>query len=328
MNKIGLMSDSINFPSLPLMKISAFHKEKGDIVKSVNIALEKFDVVYISKVFNLNLSNIPKLNYLPLADKYIFGGTGYAIEIENGKEIYKDTLDKPLPTEIEYAYPDYSLFPELTNDIAYGFLTRGCPNNCQFCIVSKKEGLCSRKVADLSQFWNGQKFIKLLDANILACKERENLFIQLIKSKASIDYTQGLDVRLIDEDIAKLITQTKVKMVHFAFDLMKNEKAIINGLKIFSKYYQNNERSKRVYILTNFNTTLQEDYYRVKRVKELGYTPYVMIYRKGTHPKFLTDLARWSNNMLFQYSTSFEDYIPRKDGKSIKNVYKNILQNT
>lgn len=277
MGKIGLLSDCTNFPSLPLMKISAFHKNKGDKVKLVTTSLERFDILYLSKTFNLDLQKIPKLLYIPQANKYIKGGSGFAIEIENGREVYKKENDKPLQEEIENIYPDYSLYPELTNGKAYGFLTRGCPNNCPFCIVTKKEGFCSKKVADLKQFWRDQKEIKLLDANILACKERENLFQQLISSNAYIDYTQGLDARLIDDDIANLICKTKIRMVHFAFDLMKNEEGILKGLKIFAKYFQKDERAKRVYILTNYNTTLQEDWYRVKKVTELGYTPYIMI---------------------------------------------------
>ena len=93
-------------------------------------------------------------------------------------------------------------------------------------------------------------------------------------------------------------------------------------MKIFSKYFQKGERLKRVYILTNYNTTPEQDWYRVRKVKELGFTPYVMIYQKGTHSQFLTDLARWTNNMYIQFSTNFEDYMPRKDGKLIKDLYK------
>ena len=287
--KIGLITDSINFPSLPLMKLSAFHKSFGDTVEIVNNFFEHYDKVYISKVFNL--PHIQDILYIPQADEVQYGGSGYAIKVENGKEVYKKELDKPLPVEIENQYPDYDLYN--IKDVAYGFLTRGCPNNCDFCIVAKKEGLCSKKVADLENFWQDQKQIKLLDPNILACKDREDLIKQLINSKAEIDYTQGLDARLIDDDIAKLVSQTNIKMIHFAFDLMKNEQKILKGLKIFAKYCNKKEREKRVYILTNFNTTLEEDWYRVRKVKELGYTPYVMIYQKGTHPQFLTDLQRW-----------------------------------
>lgn len=322
--KIGLISDCINFPSIPLMKISAYHKAKGDTVEIVNNYFEKFEICYISKVFNLNLKSNPSLLYRPLADKYIVGGSGFCINVENGKETYNKENDKPLSEEIEHIYPDYSLFPQF-NNTAFGFLSRGCPNNCPFCIVSLKEGFCSRKVADLSEFWKGQKEIKLLDPNILACKDRENLLIQLIESNARIDYTQGLDARLIDDDIAKLINKTKIKMIHFAFDLMKNEEKILKGLKIFAKYCKKGEREKRVYILTNYNSSLEEDWYRVKKVKELGYTPYIMIYQKGTQSQFLTDLARWSNNMFLQKSTNFANYIPRKDNKSCKELYRSIL---
>lgn len=322
--KVGLISDCVNFPSIPVMKLSAFHKKLGDDVELVTNNFESYDICYISKVFNLDLPTIPNLLYRPQADKYIEGGSGYCIEIINNKEVYNKEKDKPLSEEIEHIYPDYELYPQYKNT-AYGFLTRGCPNNCPFCVVSKKEGLCSHKVANLSEFWNGQKEIKLCDPNILACKDREDLLKQLVESKAIIDYTQGLDARLIDDDIAKLICQTKIKMIHFAFDLMKNEERILNGLKIFSKYCNKGEREKKVYILTNFDSTLQQDWYRVKRVKELGYTPYVMIYQKGTHPQFLTDLQRWANSMYLQRSVSFEEYIPRKDNKSCKDLYKKII---
>lgn len=324
MNKIGLMSDIM--PSLPLMKISAYHKSLGDQVKIVDNNLERFDVVYISKVFNLNLPAINQFYYIPQANKTIQGGSGFAIDTKDGREVYTKELDGDLPPEIEQIYPDYSLYGRLVKNIAYGFLTRGCPNNCGFCIVSKKEGLCSRKVADLKDFCQGQNEIKLYDPNILACKDRENLIKQLIESNANIDYVQGLDARLIDDDIAQLICKTKIKMVHFAFDLMRNEERILTGLKIFAKHFKKDERSKRVYILTNYDTTPQEDYYRVQKVKELGYSPYVMIYQKGTHPQFLTDLARWANNMFLQRSTSFDDYTPRKDGIKAGNLYKNILE--
>lgn len=109
MGKIGLLSDCTNFPSLPLMKISAFHKNKGDKVKLVTTSLERFDILYLSKTFNLDLQKIPKLLYIPQANKYIKGGSGFAIEIENGREVYKKENDKPLQEEIENIYPDYSL---------------------------------------------------------------------------------------------------------------------------------------------------------------------------------------------------------------------------
>ena len=165
--KIGLYDvDSHNFPNLALMKISAWHKKQGDDVEFM-LPLMHYDKVYVSKVFGDEYSQLP--NFCIQADEVIYGGTGFAITIENGKEVYHKDRDKNLPYEIEHIYPDYSLYPEYTKDMAYGFLTRGCPNNCSFCSVSKKEGRCSVKVADLSEFWNGQKFIKLLDPNILAC---------------------------------------------------------------------------------------------------------------------------------------------------------------
>src|SRR5690606_4285826 len=108
-------------------------------------------------------------------------------------------LDNKLPPEIENIYPDYSLYN--IKNTAYGFLTRGCPRNCPFCIVGKKEGLKSYQVADLKQFWNRQREIVLLDPNLLACKNRIELLQQLIDSGAWVDFTQGLDIRLMTDDV-------------------------------------------------------------------------------------------------------------------------------
>lgn len=316
--KIGLYDvDSHNFPNLALMKISAWHKAQGDNVEFI-LPLKYYDKIYVSKVFGDEYSQLP--GYCLQADEIVYGGTGFAITIENGKEVYHKDRDPNLPYEIEHIYPDYSLYPALTKNKAYGFLTRGCCNNCDFCIVSKKEGMCSKKVADLSEFWRGQKEIVLLDANILACKDRMKCLEQLAASNAWVDFTQGLDARFVTDETAKALSQIKKRIVHFAFDFMKNEKAIVRGLNTYRNY---NELSRQdsVYILTNFDTTIQDDLYRVDIVEKAGFLPDIRIYRKETAPQILKDLQRWCNNRRIYRSCKFMDYVPRKDGKTIKELY-------
>jgi len=139
---IGLIDvDSHNFPNLALMKISAYHKQKGDNVEWC-IPLYHYDKVYVSKVFGDEYSVMDQ-TFID-ADEIIYGGTGFAIKVENGAEVYHKELDNDLPPEIEHIYPDYSLYPDLTENKAIGFLTRGCPNNCNFCIVSKKADVLQR----------------------------------------------------------------------------------------------------------------------------------------------------------------------------------------
>lgn len=318
--KIGLYDvDSKGFPNLPLMKISAYHKAKGDSVEFIDF-FQHYDIVYVSKVFGDEYTQMDMtcIN----ADEVIYGGTGFAIDIENDKEVYRKDKDKPLPKEIEHIYPDYSLYPELTKNKAYGFLTRGCCNDCGFCIVSKKEGRCSVKVADLSEWWNGQKEIVLLDPNILACRDRKELLQQLIDSGAKVDFTQGLDARFVTPEIAEMLKRIKTKTYHFAFDFMKNENQIVKGLKTFVDVVKPNERNAIVYILTNFDTTFEQDYYRVNMVRDIGLSPDIRIYRKNTAPKITRYLQRWCNNRFVYRSTpDFMDYVPRKDGKTIREIY-------
>lgn len=325
--KIGLVdADGHNFPNLPLMKISAYHKNKGDSVEFA-VPLLHYDKVYVSRVFGDEYSTFLDVCYN--ADEVIYGGTGFAIKVENGKEVYYKELDQNLPYEIEHQYPDYSLYPEYTNGKAYGFLTRGCSNNCEFCIVSKKEGLCSVKVANLNEWWKGQNEIILLDPNILACKDRKELLQQLIDSKAMVDFTQGLDARFCTVEICKMLKSIKTKQWHFAFDFMKNKKAIIRGLKNFKNVMGDKfpkDSSVSVYCLTNFNTTFDEDYERVLLLKEMGYSPDIRIYRKNTAPRLTKDLQRWCNNRLIYWAEpNFLNYVPR-NGKPIKELYFNEVK--
>ena len=332
--KIGLIDvDGHNFPNLALMKISAYHKAKGDTVEWC-FPLDHYDIVYQSKVFDETYSL--DINWLPNADKIIMGGTGYYRKPKHKDyyEIYFDyewhdvgkntemqvatptslyVYQYVLPYEIEHIYPDYSLYPELTKNKAYGFLTRGCPNACGFCMVSDKEGRRSYKVADLNEFWRGQKNIILNDPNILACREHPDLLQQLIDSKARVDFNQGLDIRLTNERNIDLINRIKVKDIHFAWDNPKDDlKPYFEWYKALAKHKPHG-RYGTVYCLTNFGSTMEENLYRIYTLRDLGYDPYVMIYDKPNAPREIRLLQRWCNNIvIFRSCPMFEDYDPKK----------------
>ena len=220
-----------------------------------------------------------------------------------------------LPEEIEHIYPDYQLYKDTFPDTAYGFLTRGCPRGCDFCIVGKKEGRCARKVADLSEFWNGQKNIVLLDANMFACKEWKDLSVQLIESGAWVDFSQGCDIRLMTDEKAEYIKRMKIKQVHFAWDRYEDKEKIVPQFKRFKEITQWDYRKLGVYVLCNFNTTFEQDLDRVYTLRELGYNPYVMLYEKDKLPAKhrLKLLQRWVNNrIIFRSCKRFEEYDGRK----------------
>lgn len=311
--KIGLIDvDGHNFPNIPLMKISAWHKRQGDIVEMYSpLFTGHCDIVYMSKVFSFT----PDFQYYIDADRVIKGGSGYAIQTINGREIYKKENDQQLPEEIEHIYPDYDLYPELCKDTAYGFLTRGCPRGCDFCHVKDKEGRRSIKVADLSEFWRGQKNIVLCDPNLIACKEWKELLQQLIDSKAKININQGIDIRMMDEEKAEMIKKLRVESVHFAWDRYEDKEKIIPKFKAFQEITGWGNRKLNVYVLVNFNTTLEQDLERIYTLRDMGYTPYVMVYDRE-HTKS-TDtvrmLQRWVNNKrIFRTTARFEEYDPKR----------------
>lgn len=312
--KIGLIDvDGHHYPNLPLMKLSAWHKQQGDEVRWYDPwdgILEPYDKVYMSKVFSFT-PNYDKPIY---ASEISGGGTGYCISLKDGKEVFDKNKDKNLPAEIEHIYPDYSLYEEYTKDTAYGFLTRGCPRGCGFCHVASKEGRCSYKVANLDEFWQGQKNIELLDPNTLACPDHKDLLQQLIDSKAKVEFNQGMDVRLINDSNLKLLKQLKLKSVHFAFDRWQDKDIIEPRLQMVSEETDWSRSKVTVYILTNFDTTIEQDLYRIELCRKLNFQPYVMIYDKAHCDPIYKKLQRYCNPYIFWSINSFAEY----DGKARK----------
>lgn len=231
--------------------------------------------------------------------------------MQDGKEVFHPELDQSLPYEIEHIYPDYNLYPELCSDTAYGFMTRGCPRHCPFCIVGDKEGCVTRTVAPLDEFWHGQKQIKLLDPNITASADCENLFQQLIDSKAKIEFDQGLDARLLTPQKVEMLKKMKLFPLHMALDNYQDMEIVSEKLKMVNEITGWDRHQVMVYVLVNYNTTLEQDLERVYTIRKLGFAPFVMVYNKmNLHRADLCrQMQRWVNNpWIFMKTERFEDY--------------------
>ena len=302
--RIGLIDvDGHNFPNLALMRISAYHKAQGDQVEWW-CDLIHYDIVYMSKIFSdAYTKDVPE----PLnADKVIKGGSGYCISLVNGVEVFDKSKNEELPPEIETMFPDYSLYPKF--DFAVSMTSRGCPRGCSFCHVASKEGRCAVKVANVSDFWNGQKEIRILDPNITACKEKRDLMKQYKETGAILDFTQGLDIRLLNDDDLADINQMRLRTLHFAWDNPKDD--LEGKFRNFANGFRRKSNIGMVYCLTNFNSTMEENLYRIYTLRDMGYDPYVMIYDKPHASKEIRRLQRWCNNKrIFNVCHRFEDYL-------------------
>ena len=296
--RIGLIDvDDTTFPNLVLMKLSAYYKDQGadvellkpsDVLHGINL-FTPYDKLIGACIFTDNMPIVQALR-------------------EQGAEVAGCGTDdkRTLPDEIEHIYPDYSLYG-ITNT-AYGFLSRGCPRGCPFCIVAGKEGKQSRKVANLSEWWHGQKNIVLCDPNLLACPDRADLLMQLIDSKANVEVNQGFDARLLTDDVIDMINMLKIKMMHFAWDNPRDE--IVP--KMLNKFAEKNNldfRRRRVYVLVNYWSTFDEDLHRVYWLRDNGYDPYVMVFDKKHASRDVKRLQRWVNNkFVFRKCEIFGDY--------------------
>ena len=284
---VALVDVDSKIPNLALMKISAYHKSIGDDVKFYEPLFDKPDLCYMSKVFDFT----PEFQYVPDCE-IVKGGTGYDI-----------TAKLPFP-DSDRIMPDYSLYG---CDYAIGRFTRGCPNNCPWCVVPKMDGNEVRRVAQLSDFWDGQKVVRLLDDNIMAdsdefCRACE----QLSRADVHVKW-EALDIRLVTDETAKALASVKTQgRIHFAWDSKAQDAYIARGVHLLKKHGIKPYRLM-FYVLVGFNTPKYYDLNRIYTLRDLGVDPFVMPYDKND--EYQRRLARWCNNkIIFGKTKDFRDY--------------------
>ena len=306
--KIGLIDvDRLNnrkgktaYPNLAMMKISSYHRQVGDSVEWYD-GFSHYDKVYMSKVFNFT----PDYPYCVQADEVIKGGTGYDIE-------------KRLPLEIERIQPDYSLY-NVPDDTAYGFLTRGCPNKCKWCVVPKKEGNIHpyMDIEDIAK--DGRKKVILMDNNILASDYGLEQIEKIIRLGIKVDFNQALDARLVTPEIGKMLAQVKwIKRIRFGCDTPKQIEECERAISFIDGAGYKGEYFFYCILIGSF----EESFSRVQHWKERGgrYIPHCQPYRDPNNinhiiPQWQKDLAQWVDKKQTYIGCEFKDFEPRKGFK-------------
>jgi len=296
MDKIGLYDVDSKIPNLALMKLSAYHKGKGDDVEWYSPLLyHEYDKIYASKVFDFSDNGY-------LHPKMIIGGSGHCLKTK-------------LPEEIEHIYPDYSLYGI---NHAMGFITRGCIRNCKFCIVPEKEGTI-RFNAPLEEFCKDQEKVLLLDNNMLAYPNHHHELWRLADSKKRIDFNQGLDIRLITKENAILLKKIRRwpgLRYRFALDDVNLISIVKAKLKILNEAGIKNSQCQ-FYVLIGFNSTPENDLIRIRFLLENKCDIFVMPYDKMD--PYQKNFTRWVNRYFYKYQ-SFTRYFPK--GKAFKEYMK------
>lgn len=299
---IGLIAVDSDHPNLALMKISAWHKSQGDLVEWYN-PFDQYDIVYMSKIFSFT----PDYGQWITNAKHIRkGGTGY-------------DLYSILPEEMEFVTPDYSLYPSIDNNTAYGFLTRGCPNKCKWCVVPRKEGNI-RPYMDVDDVAaNGRTNLVLMDNNILACDYGLEQIQKIIDRGYRVDFNQALDARLVTDDIAKLLAKVRwIDVIRFGCDTPRQIEECEEAMSMIDRYRKNTATYLMYTMIGNdFDEALNRlsHWKTFKRVRIVAQpfrdvdNPHQIV------PQWQKDMARWAMRREIYTTCDFKDYEPRKGFK-------------
>lgn len=293
--KIGVLQVDGKIPNLALMKIAAYHEAKGDTVKQYEGALfaNQYDLIYASKIFKFtDMPNLPAHSKI--------GGTG--IDFYNR-----------LPDEIEAFAPSYSLYPNWESHI--GFSMKGCRFNCSFCCVPKKEG-APKKYNTIDEILinpNGGNKLTLLDNDFFGTGSWEDNLKRIIDLKLKVNFSQGLNVRILTQRQANLLAQCKYynsnftsRYVTFAWDRYEDREDIMKGIERCDK--AGIRRSHlQFFILIGYNTTPEQDLDRVMTLKNMGALPFVMPYKKDD--PYQKRFARWVNHRAIFKTVKWEEYL-------------------
>lgn len=237
------------FPNYALMKISAWHKAQGDNVEWWN-PLKNYDVVYSSKIFDFT----PENPYLP--ENTIRGGTGYA----------DVPIWQQLRQEVDQLFPDYTIYPAC--DYAIGYITRGCPNHCRWCLVPAKEGSIRPYRLWQELVRPDSKKLVLMDNNILASDFGIAELESLVGSGYAIDLNQGMEARLVDKRIARILAGLKwIKYIRFSCDRQAQIEPIMRTAELLAKY---GVKPYRLFIYLLVTADIEDAARRVEALKRLG----------------------------------------------------------
>lgn len=297
--KIRLVDIDSKIPNIALMKLSAYYKARGD---DVGFDIINPDIVYASVIFKKNKHKVDGLRFFYPCAQIIVGGSGY-------------DLHSKLPDEIERTMPDYSLYPEC--DYSMGFSTRGCFRNCHFCIVPIKEG--KFRITQHPQEWHNPEFkqIMFLDNNILVSKE---WFFEVtnwcIKQDIKVWFTQGLDIRLLDIEVAEQLLKLKTwKSIFFAWDHVRDEQVIKDKINILLKagFTRNKLRSLvQFYVYVDSDLDYHTGVYRCRELKKLYCNPFVMYNIDSKPTKRIQELRQWANRKMAFWSCDISEYDRKK----------------
>jgi hypothetical protein len=273
------------YPPLGLLKLGAYHQERGDFVRLVNgISEDGFepDIIYITSLFTYAWEPVHEIIRF-YGNKYkkamvIVGGVYASLCQNHLREAFGNRIEiyEGIIPELDDLLPAYWLIPEWKSSIL--FSSRGCIRRCPFCSVSQLEPEFEAKKSVKHLIYPGHKKVILWDNNILASPYWQNIFDELEDSGLEIDFNQGLDARLLTEETALRLRRLRIPVVRLAYDSKGIKKSLKKAIGILKDVGIDGRRIV-VYCLYDYLDTPEDFLERVKDLITWGVVAYPMRYQ-------------------------------------------------
>jgi hypothetical protein len=287
--KVMLYQLDGKIPNIALMRLAAHHRERGDeiIFRRGKPHLELFeqpDVIYGSCIFLK--SRVVAEQLLAVYPQAIIGGTGWSVS---------SSLEQ---RGINTIRQDYSIYPSFRQSI--GFTQRGCRLRCKFCVVPEKEGAVHEEQT-ISGIWRGDPWpreLLLLDNDFFGQSNWRARIAEIRDGSFKVSFNQGINARFLSDEAAEAVASVdyrddsmKVKRVYTAWDNLKDEQRLFDGLSRLVKYGVKPDHIM-VYMLCGYwpGETQEDREYRRRKLREFGCRPYPMIWDRTPE---LLGFQRW-----------------------------------
>ena len=269
------------YPPLGLLKLSTFFKNQGattELVRGKKYPSKEPDQVYVTSLFSWAWKPVHEaIQYYKSQFPRVpinLGGIYASLLPEHARLSGATNVHVGLHHDAEHCIPDYDLVPEW--DTSLLFASRGCVRKCGFCSVPRLEGKPNNLIYQISGLiLPRHRRVAFFDNNILTVDNWKTVFTTARDQGKIVDFNQGLDARVVTNEVAETISSMKFELIRMAYDFIGIRHYVEKAINTLASY-SIDKRKLIFYCLYNYVDSPEDFYHKVRDLLNWGVVAYPM----------------------------------------------------